>query len=150
MAGLAALGFLGTAALHSTGYDSIVHAAKNVPGFLGQVMPALWLAFSLDLTVLGLIVGILAHRPADVGRPIPVIAALCPLAAAGLQLEVHWPYPSDRSAHRLGGSYVGQRGDVVAAFRSDENRSGTKGVGVILGMADKVHRSPAESVETTT
>ena len=87
LAGLAAFGFLGTAALHSTGYDSIVHMAKNVPGFLGHVMPALWLAFSLDLTVLGLIVGILALRPADVGRPILVIAALCPLAAAGLQLK---------------------------------------------------------------
>lgn len=87
LAGLAALGFLGTATLHSTGYDSIERLAKNVPGVFGQVMPALWLAFSLDLTVLGLIVGTVALRPADVGRPILVIAALCPLAAAGLQLK---------------------------------------------------------------
>lgn len=87
MTGVAALGFLGTAALHSTGYDSIVRLAKDVPGMLGQVMPALWLAFSFDLTVLGLILGVLTLRPADVARPILVIAALCPLAVAGLQMK---------------------------------------------------------------
>jgi len=87
LTGVAALGFLGTAALHSTGYASIVRLAKDTPGALGQVMPALWLAFSFDLTVLGLILGVLTLRPADVARPILVIAALCPLAAAGLQMK---------------------------------------------------------------
>ena len=86
-AGLAALGYLGTAWLHSTGYESIVLLAKDVPGVMGQVMPGLWLLFSFDLTVLGLIVGVLALRPRDVARPILVIAALCPFAAAGLQLK---------------------------------------------------------------
>ena len=87
LTGLAGLGFVGTAALHSTGYDSIVRLAKDVPGVMGEVMPALWLAFSFDLTVLGLIVGILAIRPAQVARPILVVAALCPFGAAGLQLQ---------------------------------------------------------------
>jgi hypothetical protein len=87
LTGLAALGFLGTAGLHSTGYDSIVRLASDVPGVMGQVMPALWLVFSFDLTVLGLIVGVLALRPGDVARPILMIAALCPLGAAGLQIR---------------------------------------------------------------
>ncbi len=86
LTGLAALCFLGTAGLHSTGYDSIVRLASDVPGMMGQVMPALWLVFSFDLTILGLIVGAQAIRPADVARPILMIAALCPLAAAGLQV----------------------------------------------------------------
>ena len=86
-AGAAAIGFLGTAMLHSTGYDSIARLTKQVPGVWSQVMPALWLAFSIDLTVLGLIVGVLALRPSDVARPILVIVALCPLCAAGLQLK---------------------------------------------------------------
>jgi len=87
LTGLACLGFLGTAALHSTGYGSVVRQAKDVPGIMGDVMPALWLAFSLDLTVIGAIVGVVALRPRDVARPILVIAALCPLSAAGLQLR---------------------------------------------------------------
>lgn len=87
LAGLTALGFVGTAALHATGYRSVVGLAEEVPGIMGDVMPALWLVFSSDLTVLGLIVGVLALRPRDVARPILVIAALCPLAAAGLQLR---------------------------------------------------------------
>ena len=47
----------------------------------------LWLAFSFDLAVLGLIIGVLVARPRDVARPILVIAALCPFSAAGLQLS---------------------------------------------------------------
>jgi hypothetical protein len=53
---------------------------------MGDVMPALWLVFSSDLVVLGLIVGALALRPSEVARPILTIAALCPIIAAGLQL----------------------------------------------------------------
>ena len=87
LTGLAFLGFLATAVLHCTGYASVARLARDVPGIMGQVMPALWLAFSLDLTVLGLIVGVLALRPEDVARPILVIAAICPLSAAALQLR---------------------------------------------------------------
>ena len=87
LTGLSALGFLGTAWLHSTGYDSVVRVASDVPGMMGQIMPGLWLIFSFDLTTLGLILGVLALRPAEVARPILVIAALCPLAAAGLQVR---------------------------------------------------------------
>lgn len=65
LAGVAALGFLGTAVLHSTGYQSIVHVAKDVPGTLGQIMPSLWLVFSIDLTVLGVVVGFIWRLPAE-------------------------------------------------------------------------------------
>jgi len=87
LTGLASFGFLSTAALHSTGYDSIVDLSRDVPGAMGAVMPALWLVFSSDLAVLGLIVGVLAIRPTDVARPVLTIAACCPLVAAGLQLR---------------------------------------------------------------
>jgi hypothetical protein len=50
-------------------------------------MPALWLIFSVDLAVLGMIVGVLAFRKNDLARPILLIAAACPLAAAGLQIR---------------------------------------------------------------
>jgi hypothetical protein len=43
--------------------------------------------FSLDLLILGLIVAVVASRPTAPGRMILVIAALSPLAAAGLQLR---------------------------------------------------------------
>ncbi len=87
LTGVAALGYLGTAAFHGTGYEFVVGKAKDVPGMLGQIMPALWLVFSVDLSVLGLILGVLTLRPADVARPILVIAALCPFAVAGLQIR---------------------------------------------------------------
>ena len=88
LTGLAGLGFLFTAGLHSTGYDSVARVADDVPGMIGRIMPGLWLAFSFDLTVLGLILGVLAIWPSRVARPILVIAAASPLAAAGLQLRL--------------------------------------------------------------
>lgn len=87
LAGVACLGFLATAWLHSTGYASVTEAAADVPSDLGAVMPALWLMFSFDLIVLGLIVGVIAYRPPATARIILWIAALAPLAAAGLQLR---------------------------------------------------------------
>lgn len=60
--------------------------AVDVPSDLGPVMPALWLVFSLDLAVLGLMVAVIAWRPGVVGRVLLVIAALSPLGAAGLQV----------------------------------------------------------------
>ena len=85
-AAIAAVGFLGTATLHSTGYSSVVDLAAGVPSELGVLMPALWLVFSLDLAVLGLIVAAVAWRPFGGTRLILGLAALSPLGAAGLQL----------------------------------------------------------------
>lgn len=87
LAALAALGFLATAGLHSTGYDAVTRLAADVPSDLGPVMPALWLMFSIDLVIIGLIVAIVAYRPAPAARIMLVVAALSPLAAAGLQLR---------------------------------------------------------------
>lgn len=87
LAAVACLGFLATAWLHSTGYSSVCELAADVPSDLGAVMPALWLMFSFDLIVLGLIVGVIAWRPPRTARIILCLAALAPLAAAGLQLR---------------------------------------------------------------
>lgn len=83
---VAALGFGGTAALHATGYDWVTRESVRVAGFLGRVLPALWLAFSVDMVLLGLILAVVALRPSRTARPIILIAALCPLSAAALQL----------------------------------------------------------------
>ena len=87
VAGVAALGFLATAALHSTGYPSITRLATGVPGMLGAAMPALWLAFSIDLIVVGVVVALVAIRPGPSARLILGVAAVCPLGAAGLQIR---------------------------------------------------------------
>ena len=86
LAGVAAVGFLATAVLHSTGYGSVVELAADVPSDLGPLIPALWLAFSLDLAVVGLIVGVVAWKQPVASPPILFIAALQPLGAATLQL----------------------------------------------------------------
>ena len=86
LTGAASLSFFLTAALHGSGYASVAAAAESVPGTIGQLIPALWLVFSSDLAVIGLIIAVLAFRPTPAARPILAIAALCPLAAASLQL----------------------------------------------------------------
>lgn len=81
------MGYLATAALHLTGYGSVAELAGDVPSGLGPLIPGLWLMFSLDLAVLGLIVAVVAwHRP-QASRWILVIAGLQPLGAASVQLR---------------------------------------------------------------
>ena len=87
IAGAAAISFFATAWLHSTGYDSVTVAALDGPTSLQSLVPALWLSFSFDLIVLGLVVSVVAWRPSALGRIILVIAALGPLSAAALQLR---------------------------------------------------------------
>lgn len=85
--GLAALGYFATAWIHSTGFDSITALAAEGPEEMAGLAPALWLAFSLDLIVLGLvIVGAALRRDGPV-RPVIAVAALCPFGAAALQLR---------------------------------------------------------------
>ncbi len=86
IAAFASVGLIATAALHSTGYNSVAQLALQAPTELHALVPALWLAFALDLAVVGLIVGVVAFRPTTSGRLILVIAAVSPLGAAGLQL----------------------------------------------------------------
>jgi hypothetical protein len=85
--GIAAVGFLGTAVLHSTGYSWITQLAEQSPGVLRTLAPALWLSFALDLVVIGLILAVLAVRPCAIARPLLVVASLCPIGAAMLQLR---------------------------------------------------------------
>lgn len=84
---LTSLGYLGTAALHGTGYGSIVRLSADGPDLVGRLMPALWLAFSSDLVVLGVIIGVVALQPTSVARIVLPIAAVCPLVVAGLQVH---------------------------------------------------------------
>jgi len=84
--GVAAAGFLATALIHSTGFHSVAALALEGPAELAALMPALWLVFSFDLVVLGLILAVAAFRPSATSRWMAGIASLCPLGAAGLQL----------------------------------------------------------------
>ena len=85
--GLAAIGFLGTAALHTSGYNGVVTRAAQAPEAIRPLISMLWLAFSFDFTILGLIVAVLAAKPSPVTRLILGITAIAPIAAAGLQLR---------------------------------------------------------------
>lgn len=87
LAGLAALVYIATAWLHSTGFDAVTRLAREGPSDLAALMPALWLVFSLDLVVVGLVIAVVTWRPSGAGRLVVAIAALCPLGAAGLQLR---------------------------------------------------------------
>jgi hypothetical protein len=123
LACLAFLGYLGTAALHGSGYDWVRREAGEVPGFLGAILPGLWLAFSFDLIALGIIVGILALRPRDIARPILLVAGLCPLSVAGLcplsvaglQLAYIGYIPPTGILIALGAVHLGRRGGLAAA-----------------------------------
>ena len=86
MTAVAAGGAVATAALHATGYPSVVRLSSAIQGRLGAAIPALWLAFSTDLAVLGLIMGVVAVRPGRGARLIVGIASLCPLSAAALEV----------------------------------------------------------------
>lgn len=85
--GLAGAGFLGTAALHGTGYDSVTQLAARGPAELQALAPALWLAFSLDLVIIGLILAVVARRPIPRDRAVLAVAALSPIGAALLQIR---------------------------------------------------------------
>lgn len=86
VAGLAAVGFVTTAAWHATGYTTVTRLAEQAPEELRPLIPALWLVISIDLTIAGLIVAVVAVRPAPVGRIIVAIVGMMPLAIAGLQM----------------------------------------------------------------
>ena len=87
LTGIVAASFVGTSALHGTGYSATIQLAEQGPAQLRALAPALWLAFSLTLLVLGLIIGVVAIRPAATGRLILVISASYPIGAAMLQLR---------------------------------------------------------------
>jgi hypothetical protein len=84
---VAAIGFWVTAALHTAGYSSVIRSAGQAPETVRRLLPLLWLALSSDLVVVGLIVALVAFRPGGPARIILTVAAICPLAAAGLQIR---------------------------------------------------------------
>ncbi len=83
---IAAVGFAATAALHGSAFGSIDRLAAQGSSDIQRILPPLWLAFSIDLTVLGLILGVVGFIPVGGARFIVAIAGLCPLGGAVLQL----------------------------------------------------------------
>jgi hypothetical protein len=83
---VASIGFLGTAAFHSSGYASIVRLAAQAPERVRALLPMLWLGIAFDFSVLGLIVGVMGLRQVGPVRVVLALAAICPFAAAGLQI----------------------------------------------------------------
>ncbi len=118
LAGVAAAGFFATAWLHGTGYDSVTQLAGTGPRELESLVPALWLSFSFDLVVLGLIVAAVAWRPSTSSRAVLAIAALAPLAGAGLQLRFIGFVPPTAILIALGG--------LTLAAAAALGRKGTK------------------------
>jgi hypothetical protein len=82
----AAAGFVATAVLHSTGYSSVTKLAAKSSGGLDALVPAMWLAFSLDLIVVGLIIGVVVWKRSRGGGLILALGSLCPFGAAALQV----------------------------------------------------------------
>ncbi len=87
LTGVAAVGFFATAAFHTTGYSSVVNAAALAPERVRVLLPMLWLAITFDFAVMGLIVAVVAFRPEGPARSILPVVAICPFAAAGLQIR---------------------------------------------------------------
>ncbi len=87
LTGIAAGGFLATAAFHTTGFSSVVNAAALAPERVRALLPMLWLAIAFDFVVLGLIVAVVAFRPEGPARCILALATISPFAAAGLQIR---------------------------------------------------------------
>jgi predicted anti-sigma-YlaC factor YlaD len=81
-----AFGFLATAGLHMTGYSSIVDLARQAPEDVRSLMPPLWVSFSVDLVVLGLIVLVAVWHPSRMSGFVVALAGLVPAIAAGLQV----------------------------------------------------------------
>lgn len=86
LASVAACVSWATAAFHTTGLRSIETLAQQASPALRTAVPALWLAFGIDLAVIGLIVAAVAARPDRSGPLILAFAALGPLSGATLQI----------------------------------------------------------------
>lgn len=78
---LAALLLLAVAVFHFTGYFTASLAAQNsgLSPWFQQAFRALWLGFSLQGVVLGLVVLLAALRPRWVSPPVAVICGLLPV-----------------------------------------------------------------------
>ena len=87
LARVAALAFFLTAALHTSAYPTIAALAKAGPPDLRPVVPMVWLAFSLMLVVVGLIVAANASAPPSRYRMLTLLfAGLFAFGSATLQI----------------------------------------------------------------
>ncbi len=81
-----ALGFMATAGLHATGYAAVSGVAREGPEDLHTLVPALWLSFSSDLVVTGVIVLVAVWWRGAASSLVLAAAGLIPAVAAGLQI----------------------------------------------------------------
>jgi hypothetical protein len=86
LAAATSVGFFAVAALHGSGYAGISRMASGAGDDLRVLVPMLWVSFSVDLTVLGLIVAVAALRPNRALRIPVALAGVVPAAAAVLQI----------------------------------------------------------------
>jgi hypothetical protein len=81
-----AVGFLATAGLHGTGYAAVSGVAREGPEDLHTLVPMLWVAFSADLVVIGVIVLVVAWWRNTASSLVLIAAGCMPAIAAGLQI----------------------------------------------------------------
>jgi hypothetical protein len=73
-----------TGCMHGFGLKWATGLAAQGPHDLGAVIPALWLGISAAMAVIGVMLVLIGLRPAPGGRALVALAALLPLANAGL------------------------------------------------------------------
>jgi len=80
------LGFILTAGLHATGYSTVNTLSLQVPEDLRALIAMLWLAFSADLVVAGVIVLAAVRFFTALSGPVLAVAGFLPAFAACLQV----------------------------------------------------------------
>ena len=83
---LTAVVFIATAAIHLSGFPEIQALARETGGDVADLMPPLWLFFSIDLVILGTVAGVMARTPTATHGVILCLLGLVPAAAAVLQI----------------------------------------------------------------
>lgn len=81
-----AVGFLATAGLHGTGYAAVTSVARQGPEDLHALVPMLWVAFSADLVVIGVIVLVVSWWRSAASSLVLTAAGFMPAIAASLQI----------------------------------------------------------------
>jgi hypothetical protein len=98
-----ALGFLATAGLHGSAFPTVSKMADAAPPDLAQILRMLWLAFAVDLVILGFVTAVVAFMPGRHSRVILAAIALMPAGAAALQMHFLGFSPPTAALFVLGG-----------------------------------------------
>lgn len=87
MASIVAVGFVATAALHSSGFGAVVSASEPAPADVRSVVAPLWLAFGFHYAAFGFVLGALIPLGGRALRRALVLAVIPPVVDAGLQIR---------------------------------------------------------------